>query len=342
MRLEIAQLRLEYEQLRIDDPAHRRALTTSLLEHGQQSPVLVCRRDGDFVLLDGYARVAALQELARDEVEALELALPEPEALVFCHRLCATRRRSALEEGWWLQELTEGFGKSQPQLAVTLGRSVSWVSRRLALVKALPAPVQEAVRQGKVSAQVATRYLVPLARANGDACQRLVAALGKEPISVRQMHQLYVGYKEGDARQREEILTHPHLYLRAMAVPAAPRAAEPETTESNRLAEDLEMVAKLCSRVRRRVRQHGLRRLRWFPRRAVLSAWREATATFDSLREWMEREAIDAGSDDPSGDPATARSGARSAGDRPDGGRVPQRGAIGGPQRPSAGPAAGP
>src|SRR4030042_524265 len=168
MEFEIRELELKYARLRIADPKRQSQLAAALLVHGQQTPVVVVAGTTPgcpYVLIDGYVRVAALQSLGRDLVEALVLPLGEPEALILGHRLEAVRRRSALEEAWLVRELIEGHGRSQGQLAIALQRSVSWVSRRLALVRVLPESVQAAVQRGGLSPQVAMRYLVPLARA---------------------------------------------------------------------------------------------------------------------------------------------------------------------------------
>ena len=44
---------------------------------------------------------------------------------------------------------------------------MSWVSRRLALVELLPEAIQQQVREGKIAAQVAMKFLVPVARKRG-------------------------------------------------------------------------------------------------------------------------------------------------------------------------------
>jgi hypothetical protein len=49
-------------------------------------------------------------------------------------------------------------GRAGPSLT----RSVSWVSRRLALVRELPESIQEHVRRGEIVAHAAEKYLVPL------------------------------------------------------------------------------------------------------------------------------------------------------------------------------------
>ncbi len=98
MRLELGQLDLRYADLRIRDVSRERRLTASLVEHGQQTSVLVVR-DGDaYVLIDGHVRVAALRKLARDLVDVAVLEVSEAEALVMGHRLDNGRERTALEE----------------------------------------------------------------------------------------------------------------------------------------------------------------------------------------------------------------------------------------------------
>src|ERR1043165_3256542 len=81
--------------------------------------------------------------------------------------------QSALEQGWLLAEMEQRFGYGLEELAQRFDRSVSWVSRRLALVELLPEAIQQLVREGKVPAQVAMKYLVPVARISLDDCQRM-------------------------------------------------------------------------------------------------------------------------------------------------------------------------
>lgn len=88
------------------------------------------------------SRAATHPASAHGVVEAVVLELPEAEAMVVGHRLDNTRQRSALEEGWLLQELREHHDLQLQDLACKLDRSKSWVSRRLALVRVLPVSVQ--------------------------------------------------------------------------------------------------------------------------------------------------------------------------------------------------------
>jgi ParB family transcriptional regulator, chromosome partitioning protein len=86
-------------------------------------------------------------------------------------------------------------------------RSASWVSRRLALVAELPETIQEHVRRGELPAHAAMKHLVPLARANLEACERLVAAIAGKGLTNRQIGQLYAAWCDGLPAIRERVLT---------------------------------------------------------------------------------------------------------------------------------------
>jgi ParB family chromosome partitioning protein len=285
MDLEFHQLEQKYAGLRIADAARTARLVASLCEHGQQQPVLVVRSaDGGaerYVLIDGYARVAALGELKRDTVQATALELSEAHALLLAFRLERNRARSVIEEAWLLRELVNTHAIAQRELGAILGRSASWVSRRLALVDVLPPVAEQAVRRGAVAAQAAMKCLVPLARANAGQCERLVAQLGTRRLSVRQMARLYAGWRAGNAEQRARIVERPLLYLELEERAPEP-PLDPGTEREQRLVRDLGTLSGSCRRAREALRE----REQDLPWPAVLRyAWQEAQAGFLALIE---------------------------------------------------------
>ncbi len=213
--LEIQLLSLRYRTLRIVDPVRRSRIASSIAQHGQLTPVVVHADEPHPVLIDGYVRVQALSDLGRDLVVALELPVSGAEALVLGHRLGRRSRRSALEEAWLLRVLIDDFGLKPRELARRLERSPSWISRRLGLIDVLPESVQQAVRDGRLSPQAAMKSLVPLARANREACTQLVDRLADAPVSVRDLDRLVRSWRRADDSVRARILEHPRLYLRA-------------------------------------------------------------------------------------------------------------------------------
>jgi ParB/RepB/Spo0J family partition protein len=283
MEVELHQLERKYAGLRIADAGRTARLVASLCEHGQQQPVLVVRGAGvdRYVLIDGYARVAALGDLKRDTVVATVLELSEPHALLLAFRLERNRARSAIEEAWLLRELVRTHGFAFADLGRLLGRSASWVSRRLALVEVLPVAAEEALRCGTVAAQAAMKCLVPLARANADQCERLVVNLGSRRLPVRQMTRLYVGWRAGNAAQREAIVERPLLYL-DLEEREVEKGIDPGAEREQRLVRDLGALAAICRRARRALGE----REKDLPWPAVLRyAWQEVQAGFAALIE---------------------------------------------------------
>src|SRR5215813_13950134 len=180
MKLEFHQLDRRYEHLRVRNRQRQQRLLGSLAETGQQTPIVVVAVSGEtdrYRVIDGYKRIAALEQLGRDTVEAVVWPMTEAEALVLERSLRLSEHETALEQGWLLQELQQRFGYGLEELGRRFDCSTSWVSRRLALVEQLPDSVQQRVRAGQISPHVAMKYLAPVARANTTACQQLADAL---------------------------------------------------------------------------------------------------------------------------------------------------------------------
>src|SRR5438105_2655728 len=121
--------------------------------------------------------MAALQQLGRDTVEAVVWPMSEAAAVLLDHSLRLCAHETALEVGWLLAELQQRFGYELEELARRFDRSVSWVSRRLGLVELVPEAIQQQVRAGQILAQVALKFLVPVARQRLEDCQRMAAIL---------------------------------------------------------------------------------------------------------------------------------------------------------------------
>ena len=250
MQLEFHQLDVRWEHLRVRHRARQRRLVASLAESGQQVPIVVVAAEDQadrYVVIDGYKRIAALQQLGRDTVEAVVWPMSEAAAVLLDRTLRLSEHETALEVGWLLQELEQRFGYSLEELARRFDRSVSWVSRRLGLVELLPEAIQQQVREGQIAAQAAMKFLVPVARQSLEDCQRMAAIFAEHHCDTREAGQLYAAWRQGSARVRQRILDDPALFFktqRQAKLPAGP-AAE--------LMRDLEMVSAIVNRAHRRL-----------------------------------------------------------------------------------------
>jgi ParB family chromosome partitioning protein len=252
MQLEFHQLDRRWEHLRVRRPHRQRRLMASLAESGQQTPIVVVAVEGQpgrYLVIDGYKRIAALQQLGRDTVKAVVWPMGEAEALLLDRSLRFSEHETALEQGWLLAEMEQRFGYGLDELACRFDRSVSWVSRRLALVELLPEAIQQQVREGKISAHVAMKYLVPAARINLEDCRRMAAAFALHHCDTRQAGQLYAAWRGGPPAIRQRLLDEPALFFKAQ------RQAEPKATAAPaaELLRDLEMAAAIVNRATRRL-----------------------------------------------------------------------------------------
>src|SRR5579859_4749922 len=131
MQLEFHQLDRRWEHLRARHPARQRRLLASLAESGQQTPIVVVAAEGQadrYVVIDGYKRIAALEQLGRDTVEAVAWPMSEAAAVLLDRSLRLAQQETALEVGWLLAELEQRFGYGLDELARQFDRSVSGIA----------------------------------------------------------------------------------------------------------------------------------------------------------------------------------------------------------------------
>jgi ParB family chromosome partitioning protein len=251
MKLEFHQLDRRYEHLRVRNPERQRRLLASLAASGQQTPIVVVAESDKpdrYQVIDGYKRIAALEQLGRDTVDAVVWGMSEADALVLERSMRFSEPETALEQGWLLAELERRFGYNLEDLARRFDRSVSWVSRRLALVEQLPETVQQRVRAGEISAHVAMKYLAPVARANLKDCQRMADAFAQHRFSSRQAGELYAAWRDASPSIRQRILDSPELFLKAQ------QQIEPQPSSvAEELLRDLTMVLAITNRAGRRL-----------------------------------------------------------------------------------------
>jgi ParB/RepB/Spo0J family partition protein len=327
MRLEFHQLDLRFNHLRATRPDLQRRLLASLGVSGQQTPIVVVAlsdQPGRYLVIDGYKRIAALEQLGRDTVEAVQWPMSEAEAVVLDRSMRFSGSETALEEGWLLAELEERFGYGVDKLARLFDRSVGWVTRRLELVELLPERVQEQVRNGKITAHVATKYLVAVARVSLDDCLRMAEAVARLRFNTRQASELYKAWRESSPLTRERILDQPELYLKARR--QVGRQSPP--TPVAELLGDLEIIVAIAKRAGRRVgcaavemNQEQCRQARLEIKRAV-DQLSELARRIPKEEEHVEQRAAD-------GDSGTRSSGSEPPPDRPRHGYLPTDGASG-------------
>ena len=217
LHLDLHALIPRFAPLRLNDPARLGRLKASIEQQGQLVPVVAvpeADKEDQWVLIDGYRRREALQSLGQDRiwVDAWERSVDE--ALMVCLARAPDRAWEAIEEAGLIEELARRHPLQA--IAAQLGRDVSWVSRRLSLIKALPEDLLDQVRQGRISLWAASRILVPLARANAEHARTLIGKLEHEPLATRELKRLYDRYEQAPRAQRQRLVENPGLFLKAV------------------------------------------------------------------------------------------------------------------------------
>lgn len=127
-------------------------LTASIRENGLLQPLVVRRIENGYELVAGERRLRALRELGWERAPALLRDLSDEAMLVLA--LVENLQREDLnpiEEASAFQQLIDGFGFTQTQVAERLGRDRSTVSNTLRLLT-LPGTVRELVESGRLTA----------------------------------------------------------------------------------------------------------------------------------------------------------------------------------------------
>jgi len=256
LRLDLHTLIARFARLRLQEPGKLARLQRSIEQQGQLVPVVAVPERGaeppQWVLIDGYRRLEALGRLGADRIWVDVWERSVDEALLACLARGPERSWEAIEEAALIAELAQRH--SLQTIARQLGRDVSWVSRRLSLLKALPEDLLNQVRQGRLSLWAATRILAPLARANSAHARTLIEQLEHQPLSTRALKRLYAQYQQATKVQRARLVENPGLFLEALN-------SREELAAERRLAEgpegawckDLAIVAQILKRLLQQV-----------------------------------------------------------------------------------------
>lgn len=245
--LDVDQIGDHLARFRLPQPDAEKTMLASLRRYGQISPVVVFVRAGHYELIDGFKRLAAVRELG--ELPRLCARVLETDdkgakaAMLGLNR--AGNRACELEEAWIVFALVREDKLAQVEVAELLGRTASWVCRRLGLIEKLGEEAKEDLRLGLLSA-TAARHVTRLPRGNQRAVLEVVR---RERLSVRELGGVVDLLQGSSAAQARFILDAPReALLQARGGPAPgrdPRLSPAGAHVSRRLAVLLETLGQM-------------------------------------------------------------------------------------------------
>ncbi|MHA1232147.1 MAG: ParB/RepB/Spo0J family partition protein [Candidatus Helarchaeota archaeon] len=154
MKIKIGKIKLSQYNPRINfDEDYIRELADSLKTDGLWNPLLVRRMDdGNYELISGANRLRAAKLLGWDEIEVRILDVnSDIGALLAIKTNLLQKNLSDIEEAKAIKKIIDEFGYTQSEIAKMLGKSITWVSNRLALILDISKKVQNALKENKIT-----------------------------------------------------------------------------------------------------------------------------------------------------------------------------------------------
>lgn len=217
--IELRYLEQPLSKLRQRTRAAYLRVAESLQRDSQLLPVTVVPAEKEthrWILIDGHLRVGALRTLGADTVQAEVWSCDISTALILLMTSTQQRHWEVIEQARLLDVLHNECGLSQAKIANSIARDVSWVSRRLSLVKDISPKAFAAYSEGKIATWALNRVIQPLARANSEHADQLIHYLYDTTQSTRELQKFFEHYQRSNLSIRQKMVENPELFFKTL------------------------------------------------------------------------------------------------------------------------------
>lgn len=196
-----------FSRFRLTTPGQVQAMQRSLESVGQLHPVIVRLTGARFQLLDGFKRFFASRFLQWESLQARVAEVDDVTAKV----MILTYNGQGLslvdfEQAQVVYSLKKEHLLGQEEIARLLGKSISWVSRRLSFIERLDETVKVHLKLGKITPTHA-RELAHLPRGKQEAFLKQIVG---HNLTSRQVGLLVKKYLQSKTTQEQSwLLSHP-------------------------------------------------------------------------------------------------------------------------------------
>ena len=203
--------------------------TKAIREYGLINPVVVRKcAQGHYQVLAGECERMVLAQMRQTTTQAVVMEpLEEPDATRLALLLSSLKQSTnALSEGLLLKELCQVGKHTQTEVAFMVGRSVSWVNKRLALAERLAASVVDLVRAGQLCPHTAQE----IARMPENVQQTFANKVITERLAKSVVERLVSTYNNPKTPQeiRKSVLENPQTTLGWLGAAEKPRGPKPK------------------------------------------------------------------------------------------------------------------
>jgi len=224
----------------------------AIREYGLIHPLVVRRcDDGHYHVIAGECERMVLTQMRQNTVRAVVMEHIEAREATRLALLLSSLKQSAnaLSEGLLLKELCHSHRQTQTEVAFMLGRSVSWVNKRLALTDRLATNVGELVQAGQICAHTAQE----IARMPGDVQQTFAGKVVTEHLPKSAVERLVTTYNNPQTPQevKRAVLENPQATLGWLATSEKSRRckAKDETDPKSLAIQKLRNLLAMLSRL---------------------------------------------------------------------------------------------
>lgn len=234
----------------VDNPLLSAALTDRDVQHcfrgikqyGLLSPLVLHKSDGEhYTVLAGACELQALRKMKIKQTDAVVVAgINDNQAhQLSLHLLSLRSTKDSLTEAFLVQKLLKDPDLSQADVALMVGRSVSWVSKRALLVERLDPTVQALVMDKVLPARTAQEIAkLPLKFQHSFAVKVISESMPKSAVE-----HLVAAYNRGDttAAVKRHILESPKQALPYCAPKKETGPKLDQSLGSSRLAKEKQL-----------------------------------------------------------------------------------------------------
>jgi hypothetical protein len=208
--IEMTQIDLRFERLRLRDPAQEKKLLSSIVEEGIREPLqcVVGLSDSCTILLDGFKRYRCARKANIRLLPVASLGQEETEGIVAFIRASTSPKLHALEEASLLTELKKQYGMGVREIATHIGRSPAWVSLRLGMLDEMSEAIRREIFSGRFPLRAYMYTLRPFTRVNtvtAEDADQFVKVVSAKGFSTRNLDLLAHAYFKGPELLRAQI-----------------------------------------------------------------------------------------------------------------------------------------
>lgn len=250
--IEIMNLDLRYENLRLRSQKIEQELLASIIEIGIQEPLKGINLEaGTRILLDGFKRYRCARKLNIETVPYTSFGSDEPMGIIKLIRASTERPLTILEQARMIDELQKVHGMLHRDIADLLQKSKAWVSMRAGIIREMSTYVAKRVFNGEFPVYSYMYTLRKFIRMNSiskgqiDEFVKLVAGKG---LSIRDIELLAEAFFKGGSDLQEQIKAGNISWCLHQLKTSSPRKTECSGIEQQML-KNLESVQRYMQKI---------------------------------------------------------------------------------------------